>query len=134
MCCVLLALIGCISTPEGGYQVDEEPDKSVGSDVADRGDTEEEDPGVEEESGVVGCVLDGPLDGGPNISVQRKRNGLSSFASMASKENRGKRWRQCVTSVKGRCRKCCQGIGLLTLNFRIHDLEGEQKKAMRWRQ
>ena len=91
VCCVLLALSGCISTPEAGYQVDEEPDKSVGSDVAGGGDTEEEEPGVEEESGVVGCVLDGPLDSGPNISVQSKRNGLSSFASMASKENRGKR-------------------------------------------
>ena len=99
VCCVLLALIGCISTPEAGYQVNEEPDKSVGSDVADRSETEEEDPGVEEESGVVGCVLDGPLDGGPNISVQSKRNGLSILASMASKENRGKRWRQCVPEM-----------------------------------
>ena len=91
VCCVLLALSGCISTPETGYQVDEEPDKSVGSDVADRSDTEEEEPGVDEVSGVVGCVLDGPLDGGPNISAQSNRNGLSSFASMASKDNRRKR-------------------------------------------
>ena len=35
----------------------------------------------------------------------------------------------CAGNVKGRCRKCCQGIGLLTLNFRIQDFRRRTEES-----
>ena len=57
----LVVLIGRISRPEAGYQVDEETNKSVRDGDAGRSEVEEQKQGVGE-SGVVGCELDGPAD------------------------------------------------------------------------
>jgi len=57
----LVVLIGRISRPEAGYQVDEEANKSVRDGDAGRSEVEEQRQGVGE-SGVVGCELDGPVD------------------------------------------------------------------------
>jgi len=57
----LVVLIGRISKPGAGYQVDEEANKSVRDGDAGRSEVEEQRQGVGE-SGVVGCELDGPVD------------------------------------------------------------------------
>ena len=56
-----VVLIGRISKPGAGYQVDEEANKSVRDGDAGRSEVEEQRQGVGE-SGVVGCELDGPVD------------------------------------------------------------------------